>query len=1574
MSKSIDERVVRMELENESFERKAAQSTKTVKELDKALELKNGKRSFEDVEAAAEKTNFSSLIKAADTVTSKLSNLGVVGVTALTNLTNKAVDAGEKLLKSLTVDNITAGWDKYAQKTSAVQTIMAATRKEFGGDTAKQMEYVNSQLEKLNWFTDETSYNFLDMVSNIGKFTSNNIALDRSVTSMQGIATWAAVSGANANEASRAMYNLSQAISTGAVKLIDWKSIENANMATAEFKQTAIETAVAMGTLTAEADGTYKTLNGNVVSVENFNSALSDAWFTSDVLLSTLDQYGAATTKLNEAYEKTGLTTSEILNYIDDYKEGLLDLNKLSKETGVGVSELKGMFDDLSDSSLEFGIRAFKAAQEAKTFGEALGSVKDAVSTQWMNTFELIFGDYEQAKKLWTDLANGLYDIFASGGEARNELLKEWSDLGGRDDFIKGLYNSLGAIVERGELLKETFREVFPSLTPERLAEITKSFAEISESFKMGDEEAGKLKRAFSGVLNVFKKAGNIAGSFIKSLSPLTKLGSYLGGLALNGLAIFGDKLTELSKISSKVDIFGGIEKGVDFLVDKFINATEAVKTFFQTLEKPKLPDFSGMFSGFNISGALASAGSFLNQVFSGLGSGFSNAFNGFSFDNLMKNITTGAFAALVINLTKFVDKIKESLDSLGDVVGEGGVLGILKETLKSFQTEIKSKILINIATAVGILAASLLVLSMVKPERLAVALGALSGSMIGLVKMVSALGTMMAAGDFKGFAKLTVSLIPLSVAILILASAVAKLSKLDWNGLLIGLAGLAGIALVISKTASYLSSSAKGLKISALGFAGLATAIVILASAVSSMGKLDLGQLAKGLLGVAASLAAIAGFTKIADVSKISVKTGLALIAIAAAMNIFASAVSKLGSMDSTQALDGIFAIGGILLAIASFSAVINKFGSGNMVSLGASLILIGAAMNILAVALGSMGKMGLEQIGKGLLAMGGGLLILAGAMALFGKAKNGVGAMILAASALLLLTPSLLLLGNMSLSKIGVGLLAIAGAFTILGVAGLLLKPLAPTILILSGALALMGVGILATGAGAMVLAAGITALAAAFAAGGSLIVEGITAILTGIVEMIPTVATALAQGITAFASAIATGAPTLAAAGISLVLSFLMSIRTIIPAIVTVGLEMIVSLLSGLNANIGDIITVGVQLVINLINGIASSLGALIQAGINLAIAFVNGVANGIRDNSEQIFAAVRNLLSSILELFIDGLQEVVSLIPGVGSKMAEGLESAKEAIRETLAPESMSEIGSEAAQSLSNGAVNGINIESIGSGLSAQLTTAAGSVDVSSAGEILGNNFSDSVATSMVSGTNLYSVRQSGVTLTNEANDGGQSVDTTVTGAYIVQGIVQGINDNAWLAYSAAEELAQQCSNIINSSLKINSPSKVTYKSGSGIVEGLALGIDENAPLAYSSVESLANRTIKTFSAALDGANDLTPARITPVLDMSEIYDAMSDFGVNDEEWNPVIRPILDMSRVNPGLKNLRAIVANKAEMTNRAENQNGSTVNNASNSMVFNQYNYSPKALNRVEIYRQTNNQFAAMKGLVRSKV
>ena len=225
-----------------------------------------------------------------------------------------------QLVNSLSVDQISAGWDKYAEKTSSVQTIMAATAKDFT-DTGEQMEFVNSQLDKLNWFTDETSYSFLDMVNNIGKFTSNGIGLEQSVTSMQGISTWAAISGANVGEASRAMYNLSQALAVGSVKLMDWKSIENANMATREFKEIAVQTAVELGTLKDNMDGTFSTLQGHAFTIEQFNTQLSDGWFSKDVLQDVLSKYGEFANELYKVSDATGKTASEILGAIDDYEE-----------------------------------------------------------------------------------------------------------------------------------------------------------------------------------------------------------------------------------------------------------------------------------------------------------------------------------------------------------------------------------------------------------------------------------------------------------------------------------------------------------------------------------------------------------------------------------------------------------------------------------------------------------------------------------------------------------------------------------------------------------------------------------------------------------------------------------------------------------------------------------------------------------------------------------------------------------------------------------------------------------------------------------------------------------------------------------------------------------------------------------------------------------------------------------------------------------------------------------------------------------------------------------------------------
>ena len=426
MSREVESRVLELTLENSNFESNAAKSISTLEKLQAAIQFSGASEGLDEVSSSIKKISFSVIGKGAEAAGQKISALGVMAHRHLEKIADDLYNMEKRFVKSVTIDQVSAGWDKYAKKTEAVQTIMAATAKDIP-DVEERMAKVNEQLEKLNWFTDETSYNFVDMVSNIGKFTSNNVSLEDSVRSMQGISTWAAISGANVNEASHAMYNLSQAIATGEVKLMDWKSIENANMATASFKETAIQTAESLKTLTKAADGTWRTLDGNEVSIANFNEHLKDGWFTSDVLLKTLEKYGKFTDELYGFMEKldASVTTSDVLEYLDAFADGSIDWSEASKDLKMSVGELKAELGGLSDESLKMGQEAFRAAQEAKTFQEAIDSVKDAASTGWMTTFEILFGDYTQAKVLWTDLANSLYDIFAEGGNVRNELLEK---------------------------------------------------------------------------------------------------------------------------------------------------------------------------------------------------------------------------------------------------------------------------------------------------------------------------------------------------------------------------------------------------------------------------------------------------------------------------------------------------------------------------------------------------------------------------------------------------------------------------------------------------------------------------------------------------------------------------------------------------------------------------------------------------------------------------------------------------------------------------------------------------------------------------------------------------------------------------------------------------------------------------------------------------------------------------------------------------------------------------------------------------------------------------------------------
>lgn len=551
---TIDDSVVRLTLDDSQFDKASDKTIKKLDELKASLDFDGSVEGFKEIERAARETDLSPLQKGAEAVSLQFNALYTIADATFRRIINGGVDMAERTLKSLTIDNVTAGWSKYADKTSAVQTIMAATAKQFD-DTAVQMEYVEGQLEKLNWFTDETSYSFLDMVNNIGKFTSNNISLEDSVTAMQGISTWAAISGANVNEAGRAMYNLSQAMATGALKLQDWMSIENANMGTAQFKEIAIQAGVTLGTVRDLGNGIYQTLKGTELSVSNFRETLSEGWLSGDVLMETLNQYGEFTNVLYEfssAASELGheLSATTILGYLEDYQNGLFDIDEAMEETGMTSEDLIKWFDRLSSSELELGNRAFRAAQEAKTFQEAIDATKEAVASGWMQSFEYIFGNYQEAKEIWSELAEGLYDVFVESGNMRNGLLRDWKALGGRTYLIDGVRTILSRLASAVEFVKETFEEIFPPKTAEELVIMTAGFQQLVESMAPSENTIEAIGNALTLLFKIFQKMGQVAIVVIAGLEPIWELIGQIAG-AIIGLigdisALLGFSLDEI--------------------------------------------------------------------------------------------------------------------------------------------------------------------------------------------------------------------------------------------------------------------------------------------------------------------------------------------------------------------------------------------------------------------------------------------------------------------------------------------------------------------------------------------------------------------------------------------------------------------------------------------------------------------------------------------------------------------------------------------------------------------------------------------------------------------------------------------------------------------------------------------------------------------------------------------------------------------------------------------------------------------------------------------------------------------
>lgn len=1304
MSTTVDERVVEMRFDNKQFEQNIQTSLSSIDKLKRSLNLEGAAKGLETVNDAAQKCNMSPLTNAVETVRVRFSALEVMAITALQNITNSALAAGKNLVSAFTVDPIKSGFEEYETQINAVQTILANTSSK--GTTLDQ---INNALDELNHYADMTIYNFTEMTRNIGTFTAAGVDLDTSVAAIKGIANLAAVSGSNSQQASTAMYQLSQALAAGTVKLQDWNSVVNAGMGGQVFQDALKETAKVHGIAIDEM----------IKDEGSFRETLSKGWLTSDILTETLAKF---TGDLNEDQLRT-------MGYADDQIKSIMEMGKTAND----------------------------AATKVKTFTQLFDTLKEAAQSGWTQSWEIIVGDFEEAKELLTEVSDTFSAVINASADARNKMLQDWKDLGGRTMMIEAVKNVFEGLVSVAKPVREAFNEIFPPMTGKQLAEITERIRDLTAKFKMGEESSKNLKNTFKGVFAVLDIVGQAFKAVAGGVGELIGLFIPAGNGVLSLTGSFGEYLVKLDETVKKTDVFGKAVSTVVDIVNTAITfvktAGEKVKEFGKAAgEKFDFPGFelfhsflervhdrmaqigdgagkmkSGVIVAFEMMGEALEKCKFLKvmealwtavKVIAGgiadavgtmmgtLAEKLGNA----DFSGVLDILNSIAVGGIALSVSKFLKSVTEPLEGLNGVLeGVTGILDGVRGCFEAYQTNLKAGTLLKIGAAIALLAGSIVAISLIDSDKLSASLGAITVLFANLLGAMAIFNKI--SSDTGKVSKACTAMIAMSVAVSILAGALKKVSDLDWGELARGLVGIAGLTTIVVASSKAMASSQKqvmkgatsliifgaAIKIlasacedlsklqwdelgrgltgvgvlfaeiavflrvakfngkmisTATGIVILSAAMKVLASACKDFGQMEWSEIGKGLAGIGGLLAELAVFTNLAGNAKHVMSTGVALIAIGAAMKIFASAVKDFGQLQWDEIGRGLTAMGGALAEVAIAVNLMPK----NMIGIGTGLVIVGGALETIANCMSKFGGMQWEEIGRGLTVMGGALAELAISLNFMKGTLGGSAALLVASGALAVLAPVLSILGALSWEAIAKGLISIAGAFTIIGVAGAVLTPLVPTILALSGAFALIGVGVLTIGAGLLAagtglsaLAIGFTALATAGAAGATAIVAALTVIVTGIAGLIPAVLTKVGEGIIAICKVIAAGAPAIGEAVKAVVLTLIDVFVSCVPQLADGALQLVVGVLAALVTYTPQIVDLAFKFLIGILDGIASNLPSLIKAGVDVLVAFFAGIVDALRGiDTGALLKGIAGI--GLLSAIMLALSATASLVPG------------------------------------------------------------------------------------------------------------------------------------------------------------------------------------------------------------------------------------------------------------------------------------------------------------------------------------
>ena len=860
---SIDERVVKMRLDNSQFEQGINKTSSLLGKLKQALNLDKSVESINNVDKAVSGVSFNPLTSGLQGVQSGFNAMGAVAFSVLNRMTNAAIDAGKSITNALTA-SVRDGFAEYETQMNAVQTILANTQSK--GST---IDDVNSALDTLNTYADKTIYNFTEMTRNIGTFTAAGVDLQTSVDSIKGIANLAAVSGSSSAQASQAMYQLSQAIAAGKIQLMDWNSVVNAGMGGEVFQNALKRTAENFGT----------NVDGMIQKYGSFRESLTEGgWLTTDVLTETLKQ-------LSGAYTEADLVS-------------------------------QGYTEEQAKQIVQLANTAEGAATDVKTFSQLIDTTKEALGSGWTNTFEIIFGDFEEAKELWSGVANVISDVVNRSSESRNNLLQGWKDLGGRTELIKGLssvFESLGKVLST---VGNAFRKVFPPTTSQQLMNITKAFASFTEKLVPSESTLNKIGRVAEGVFSIFDigvQAVKAVGEAISTAFGSDSMGSLLNNL-LDIAAGFGDWLVGLDNSIKQFGIFEGAAKKVGTSVSNVL----------------------GMFNSFT--GRISSMGSAIGSIASTIGDTLGGAFE------RVKNVISDV-------LTWITDNISGG-DIFAGLAG-GGIFLAARKIGGAFD---------KIKEAVEGLFGN-------GAEKLKKGAGVFDEILDGLQESLNAF-----TGSVKAF-----TLVEIAGSIALLVNSMEKIAALSGGEVVGGVSAIGGMMTELNLSLKSITKTVKGAKTTDLIKTGaalieFAKAVDMLANAMSTIGNLKWDEIAKGLTGMGGAMAELVAAAKGLSYAKVDLKTAGSLIAMAQAVKMVADPLKKLGNMSWDQVGKGLSAMGGALTEMGTVTGLLGRFGKHN-ISAAVSMVVTAKSLGDIADAFGSFSSYDWGEIGRGLTAMGGAL-----------------------------------------------------------------------------------------------------------------------------------------------------------------------------------------------------------------------------------------------------------------------------------------------------------------------------------------------------------------------------------------------------------------------------------------------------------------------------------------------------------------------------------------------------------------------------------------------------------------------